>query len=311
MLEEQWYAVLRAGDVKARPVAVRRFGRDLVLWRGSDGAVSCAVDACPHRGAALSRGRVVDGCLACPYHGLRFDPQGACVHVPAAPSAPVPGGLDLALLPTVESRGLIWVFHGAGDPPALPWTDAFQDELTADGGAFLDLCDSFDVSYLRVMENLTDFHHVAHVHRYTAPVPAEVTAFSARREGHHVYVQGALGQPGERGHMTATTHIVAPCLAVLSFQGLARFAVVATPIDADHVWLFARYTQTAVHVPGLTRLLTWLLGTFDYALLQRLQDVPVWRSQRLPDPGDIDRYRLLECDEGVRLYFEIHRELRA
>jgi nitrite reductase/ring-hydroxylating ferredoxin subunit len=311
MLRDQWYAVLDERAVKAKPVSVKRFGRDLVLWRGSDGTVSVAVDACPHRGAALSRGRVVDGCLTCPYHGLRFDPDGACVHVPAAPTAPVPSGLDLRLLPSVQARGLIWVFHGSGAPGEIPWTDAIQDELTGEGGAFLDLSDTFDVSYLRVMENLTDFHHVAHVHRHTAPVPAEVTAFSAHREGLRVVVQGTLGRPGDRGHMHATTHIVAPTLAVLSFEGLARFAVVATPIDDDHVWLFARYTQTAVRIPGLNRLLTWMLGTFDYALLQRLQDVPVWRSQRLDDPAGVDRYRLLECDEGVRLYFEIHRELSA
>lgn len=310
MLENQWYAVLTEKQVKRAPVAVRRFGRPLVLWRGAGGEIHSAIDACPHRGAALSRGRVVDGELICPYHGLRFGQEGACTHVPAHPDRGAPASMRLASLPTRTARGLVWVFHGSARPlPPIPWDDAFEAELREGGGTFVDLCDRFDVSYLRVMENLTDYHHVAHVHRHTAPVAAEITAFEAERRGSHVFVRGRLGHAGERSSMVASTHIVAPCLANLHFEGLARFAVIATPIDEDSLWLFARYSQTALRVPGLDPLLTWALGAFDYRLLQRHQDVPVWRSQRLADPADIGRYTLLPSDEGVRLYFEIHKEL--
>jgi nitrite reductase/ring-hydroxylating ferredoxin subunit len=309
MLSDQWYAVTTTSVLGAKPLGIRRFARDLVLWRDPDGQACCAVDACPHRGAALSRGRVHKGCLECPYHGLRFEAEGACVAVPAHPKSPIPPALHLSTLPVREAHGLVWVFNGQDPKVELPWDAAFEAELKQDGGVFVDLSDEFDVSYLRVMENLTDFHHVAHVHRTTAPVPAEITAFSARREGLNVYVTGTLGNPGERGHMHAGTHIAAPSLAQLHFAGLARFAVCATPIDADNVWLFARYSQTAVSFPGLEGLLTRLLGAFDYRLLQRLQDVPIWRSQRLKDPGDIGRYTLLPADEGIRLYFEIHQEL--
>ena len=116
--------------------------------------------------------------------------------------------------------------------------------------------------------------------------------------------EGALGD-----RLTARTHIRGPCFALLEFGGVATFTVCATPIDDDHTWLFARYTQTWLRVPGFGALATWLLGMFDYRLLQRLQDAPVWRSQRLSDPADISRYTLLPADEGVRLYFEMHQEL--
>ena len=39
--------------------------------RGRVGAVE---DACPHRGASLSGGRIRDGRLECPVHGWQFDP---------------------------------------------------------------------------------------------------------------------------------------------------------------------------------------------------------------------------------------------
>ena len=218
--------------------------------------------------------------------------------------------MKLKVFVTKQAYGLIWVFYGpqhmAG---SLPWDQTFEHQLTNNGGTFVDLSDVFDVSYLRVMENLTDFHHVAHVHRNMTPTAAEVTLFEAHREGHHLYVDATLGHEGRRGYTTAKAHIVAPFLGHLQFPGIAQFAVIATPIDEQNTWLFARYSQTVVNIPWLNRPLTWLLGMFDYRLLQRLQDLPVWRSQRREDPTDISRYHLLEADQGVAMYFSILQEL--
>ena len=305
MLRDQWYPVLPSREVRGRPVGVRRFGRPLVLWRDEDGEVRCAIDACPHRGAALSRGRVVEGTLHCPYHGLGFNPEGTCVHVPWGESdGPSP---RLATLPVADERGLLWVWNGEGAPHKdVPWTDALQTELGPEDGGTVDLTDVFDVSYLRVMENLTDFHHVPIVHRGTVAVGSTLHDFSATRDGEHIRAQGRLGR-----RFTASTHIVGPFFAVLTFQGVARFAVAVCPVDRDHCWLFARYRQDVVRLWGLRALITRLLGWFDYRLLQRWQDAPVWRSQRLADPADIGRYSLFGADAGVRLYFAMHAELAA
>lgn len=309
MLLRQWYAVCTAKDVGYKPLALTRFGKKLVLWRDGEGAIRCALDVCAHRGAALSRGRVLEGCITCPYHGLRFDGAGRCTEIPAHPKLVASTSLRLRTYPVEVQRGLVWVWNGRGESARpIPWDDAFQTELESEKTAYVDLSDSLPISYLRVMENLTDYHHVAHVHRRTAPVPAEVLSFEAAREGMHVRTAAVLGDAkGKR--FEAQTHIVAPFLAQLHFVGLARFAVVATPIDENNVWLFARYTQTALRIPGLNWLLTRLLGVFDYRLLQRWEDLPIWQSQTLDDPGDVSRYALLPADEGVRHYFEIHKEL--
>lgn len=304
MLRNQWYPVLAARAVRRRPVGIRRFGVPLVLWRGPSGGVRAAVDACPHRGAALSRGRVRQGQLECPYHGLRFGPDGPCTHIPAHPEQRGLERWSLRTLPVCELRGLVWVWHGDAHPVSVPWDDAFEAELRQSPGPFLDLSDTFDVSYLRVMENLTDVHHVSAVHRSTIRAPSAITAFEARREGLDVYVDATLGE-----RLTARIHLRAPFLGLLEFAGTARFAVAVCPIDRDHAWLFARYTQTAMRIWGLDWVLTWLLGQFDYRLLQRLEDAPVWRSQRLASPADVSAYQLFRADEGVRHYFDIHREL--
>lgn len=302
MLRDQWYAVTRSTTVRNHPVGLRRFGAHLVLWR-ADGQLHCAYDACPHRGAALSRGRVGPHGLECPYHGLCFGSDGACTRIPAHPDRDR-SDLRLRRFPVREERGLVWVFNGQADIlPLLPWSDAIDAALTGDGSPTLDITDTFDVSYLRIMENLTDYHHVPFVHRNTVPSSAEITRFEAWRDGRHIHTEGALGT------LEAQTDIHGPFFAALSFGGVARFVVCVTPIDDRNTWLFARYSQQLVRFPGLTTLATWLLGQFDYRLLQRLQDAPVWRSQRLGDPGDIGRYTLLPADEGVRLYFEMHEEL--
>jgi nitrite reductase/ring-hydroxylating ferredoxin subunit len=80
---EQWYPVGVAADLAVdRPHALTLWGRQLVLWHGSGGSWACFADACPHRLAPLSEGRVVDGQLVCSYHGWTFEGSGKCVRVP-------------------------------------------------------------------------------------------------------------------------------------------------------------------------------------------------------------------------------------
>jgi len=84
VIPDQWYAIHPSADLGAsRPIGLERFGRALVLWRDRRGRARCFLDRCCHRAAAPSRGRVRDGCLECPYHGLRYDAEGTVVKVPA------------------------------------------------------------------------------------------------------------------------------------------------------------------------------------------------------------------------------------
>ncbi|MGC8613613.1 MAG: Rieske 2Fe-2S domain-containing protein [Conexivisphaera sp.] len=73
-LKDRWYIVLNSDELKnGRLLKVRRLGMDIVFWRDGKNGVH-AVDArCPHRGADLGLGKVVDGCVQCPYHGFLFD----------------------------------------------------------------------------------------------------------------------------------------------------------------------------------------------------------------------------------------------
>ena len=128
-----WYAVSRATELDRKPVTVERLGRRYVLWRHDTGV--CAAPAqCPHRGADLGGGKIVDGCLQCPYHGIRFAADGTATHRPAmGPEASIPAKANLARLPAVEAHGFIWIWHGMTNPDAGPqWFDI--DPLAATVG---------------------------------------------------------------------------------------------------------------------------------------------------------------------------------
>src|SRR5436189_860661 len=81
-LPNLWYLVARSEEVADRPVALKRLSRNIVLWRGEMGELNAVEDYCPHRGAPLSMGEVVNGDIACAYHGVRLNGRGIVTDVP-------------------------------------------------------------------------------------------------------------------------------------------------------------------------------------------------------------------------------------
>ena len=59
------------------PYATRLFGEPMVIYRDISGNINAVADACPHRSAPMSMGRVGDdGNLRCFYHGWAFGKDG-------------------------------------------------------------------------------------------------------------------------------------------------------------------------------------------------------------------------------------------
>ncbi|EFJ39989.1 hypothetical protein VOLCADRAFT_100270 [Volvox carteri f. nagariensis] len=93
-------------------------GQDLVLWRDGSGRWRAFKDACPHRLAPLSEGRIEkDGTLLCAYHAWRFDGSGACTAMPFC-SPDDPGRRNprscAVSYPALERGGLLWVWAQGG-----------------------------------------------------------------------------------------------------------------------------------------------------------------------------------------------------
>ena len=125
MLKNFWYACEFSERVSDGPSPLMLLGERLVLYRQKNGGVVCLKDRCAHRGGALSRGRVIDDCLACPYHGWKYDVDGNCVDQMNEPNQ-FGDKVKLAAYPTVELGDMIWAYMGPVDkmpaPPKFEWT---------------------------------------------------------------------------------------------------------------------------------------------------------------------------------------------
>jgi len=122
-VRDDWHLVglsrqLRVGGVRKIDLA----GVPVALFR-TNSRIGALVDRCPHRNYPLSRGRVVNEAIECPYHGWRFSASGACVEVPGC-TLESAGAARLAAeaLRVTELHGGIFVALSdkAGPAPALP-----------------------------------------------------------------------------------------------------------------------------------------------------------------------------------------------
>lgn len=121
----------------------------LAVYRSQPGGeLRVALDACPHRGAALSAGEVAGECVRCHYHGRAIGVRGHPERF-----------LDYAV-----QDGLVWIdwasnlltqHHG---PPAYPEHGA-PDMRTFEYTKLL------RVNPVLMTENTLDWQHLAHVHR--------------------------------------------------------------------------------------------------------------------------------------------------
>lgn len=159
-----WHPVVSVAELDAaagRPLTQRLLGEDLVLWRDGEGGLQAFPDRCPHRGARLSLGRVIEiggeTRLACAYHGWQFAAAGRCARIPAAPSLVPTASHAATAYETRRAHGLWWLRFAPGDNP-LPEPRGVPPRVV--------VCGPFDVesSAPRAIENFLDTAHFGFVH---------------------------------------------------------------------------------------------------------------------------------------------------
>jgi phenylpropionate dioxygenase-like ring-hydroxylating dioxygenase large terminal subunit len=167
-LRRYFHPVCAAADVTTQPQRIVLFGDAIVLWRTDDRApLSVARDVCPHRGARLSQGWLVDsGCIACPYHGWEFDGAGRCTRIPQnEPDLPIPPRAQLSMVVAEERYGFVWVCVDEPVAPVPEWPHADDYDLR------IEFVEQWDASAPRIVDNSLDISHVAFVHRGTIGDP--------------------------------------------------------------------------------------------------------------------------------------------
>ncbi len=164
-LKNCWYvAALDHELMDGKLLSRRLLGEHVLLFRGESGRLFALNDRCPHRGALLSQGRREGDAVRCMYHGIRFDGTGKCTQIPGQDL--IPPKLRVPAHPVMQRGPFIWIWMGdpAKADPALIVDLPYLDDPAWKGiPAYL----HYDANYLLIVDNLSDFAHLAFVHTRT------------------------------------------------------------------------------------------------------------------------------------------------
>ena len=158
---QNWNPLMLASELEPGKIYGRNFlGTRVILYRDADGAPVVQSAYCPHVGADLSGGELIDGQVRCPYHHWQFAADGRCSRIPSIDTKP-PRVARLYNYPAGERWGIIWAFNGAEALYGLPeMPNLAEDEL---------VYEPFHHGLRRVegwisASNLVDFQHLGTVH---------------------------------------------------------------------------------------------------------------------------------------------------
>ncbi|MEL6599341.1 MAG: Rieske 2Fe-2S domain-containing protein [Pseudomonadota bacterium] len=101
---------------EGRAKVIRLTGEERAAVFRIAGHLSAVSNACAHQGGPLGEGRVIDGCITCPWHGFQYRPEDGCSPAPFTEKIPT---YDLKL-----EDGRVWLRREANPPgthvPPLP-----------------------------------------------------------------------------------------------------------------------------------------------------------------------------------------------
>jgi len=322
MIPNQWYAILESNEVKkGKTVGVTRMGESLVAWRDTSGKVTVMADKCPHRGVALSVGKLIGDCVQCPFHGFQYDTSGTCKLVPAiGRNADPPKALHVMTYPTREEHDFIYIWFGEprADLPPVPWFESIPDTMV-----YSTLKDHWASHYSRAIENQLDVVHLPFVHYNTIGrgnrtlVNGPVAKEKSHWPGDHLINLWVYNEADEGQKPKKASELPEPARhPQLQFRygniwqnwiaDEIRIVLAFAPIDNENTLMYLRYYHT-MRIPGLRQLFGWL-GSLANLVIER-QDRRVVITQRPHRPdfgiGEI----LIQGDSPIVLYRKIRRAL--
>ena len=288
MIQNQWYAILPSKSVaKGKITAVKRLNLDLALWRAQDGTLGCVVDQCTHRGAALSKGKISDNCIRCPFHALEFDTNGKCKFIPANGRASTQDytRYNVRAYPVREFGGIIFLWYGEPElaTDRLPF---FTDDL--DTFVYSEIADHWNTHYSRAIENQLDVVHVPIVHHNTIG-RGNKTLINGPKV---IFEDGNLitsaNNEVDRGQLPKKPEdcVIKPTYLKFRFPNLwlnhisDKLHVLAyfAPVDDENTILYIRFYCKVTGVKPLDRFIAWV-GKFMNRVIER-QDKRVVITQK-------------------------------
>jgi len=319
MIPNQWYAVLESVEVPAgQVVGVTRMGEKLVFWRDAAGHVSCLRDACPHRGVALSAGKLLEGTIECPFHGFRYDATGRCTLIPAnGRNGPISREMKTFDYPTHEAHGLIFIWWGqpAGELAPPRWFTDLDESFS-----YATARDPWRTHYSRAVENQLDVAHVPFIHHNTigrgmgslvdGPLvewldPDRFRLYTQNREddGAPPLRPVEMARPDKQFWL----EFIFPNLWQNHLGDSSRIFVAFVPVDDENTILYLRFYQKFVRAPVLRDIVNRLAMPFNTLVAH--QDRRVVETE-LPKRTSLKMgEKLVQADRPIVEYRKRRQEL--
>ena len=311
VIPDRWYAVLPSRDLGSPPVAVRRMGEDLVLYRTPSGAPHAAINRCPHRGVPLSLGRVVGDDLQCPYHGFRFAPDGACTRIPCdGPDAVAPPQLKTTPFPCREAHGLIWVWWGRPMAPEalpeVPWLPEVGDI----GRVSVGRSQIWPFPAHRAIEGWFDAHHAPIVHgRGPLATLGRFDNIAVRTDGDRVELTGTLRRDGSSRAIAVAATFVQPCVSYFRLGDFLQIVSIDVPIDGATTWRHTLHiSPVKTPLPALTKLFARTQRFVGMTVIQDPEDLRLVSAAAHRAPGLFEDV-YVSADAGCVAVGEQRRDL--
>ncbi|MFF7709647.1 Rieske 2Fe-2S domain-containing protein [Pseudomonas sp. NPDC007930] len=163
-----WQPVCMALELTDTPRFLKIMGEELVAFRDGSGRVGLLHAHCVHRGASLEYGAIQERGIKCCYHGMVFDVDGACLHVPFPAGEEKDGekyacSIRQGAYKAFERHGLVFAYMGPPEeePPFPEWE---QDFTVMDGDELVPYSNFQHCNWLQVQDNAADNFHPTALH---------------------------------------------------------------------------------------------------------------------------------------------------
>ncbi len=158
---QTWYAIAIAHQLKPKQILSGQLGGlHYVVYRSETGSLKAADAFCPHMGAHLKGGKVVQEAIACGLHGCHIIPQNQNAAAPPVTQA-VQQGCCIATRAwhVIERFGLVWLYPPTPEAPSIPPFNMVDESahiwahtsrlISADWRAMI--CNGFDISHMQTV----------------------------------------------------------------------------------------------------------------------------------------------------------------
>ncbi len=322
--KSEWHMVALSSDVKMNKAIARKIiGVPITVFRTKEGLVAL-YDRCPHRNYPLSKGRVVQNSIECPYHGWRFKANGQCMDVPGCSLSDLSDKkkdqLKVQTIKITEKHGGIFVRLSEDGPetPKLPplMGDKKYDHFWWQQGVWKG--NAFDA-----IENVLDPFHTKFIHngfirKRDKHVPVNLLVNSYKRSIEMVIEQkqpdlGLMSRALERGgRKQSFTRYYPPTTVQAQWQGEEKLTLCVTaffpPEDETSFRPFACFTTPKGLAPSWLKQMAIRLFLFPVvaqdrrALEEQYEIAQSFGAPRYTQgPGDILGSRVYKLYIGKKL----------